>query len=915
MTLLDRLKPALQSTWLPLSLLLLALSTAFIFGGDRGYFYRGFSHNWSSSHHLTVAANLSPEHGFQRFDFQFMDDDGVVRYLPYNRFPIGGHLLMKAAFLPFGGNLSAQIYAGRMLMLLFFAAAAVLAYLSLCRLVSNRWIALTATLLSFSTYHLLHYNDMVETDVMPDFFGVLLTFHGMVVFVQEGRFRQLLVKTCIALLLGWHVLALLLPFVIIGLARDLIRARSAATDSTHSSSSLLIQGRRAVAALLRSRFLLLGIVALAFGLSLLTFNFAMEYIGLGGETPLTELPSFQSMLRRTSVDQGVIQASYPWGAFWEVQFQRIFLMFVPYGLIGSGGIIESNPWQTEWQGRVIRAIEIDAIVVMEYLSKFQGAVLGVVLSGACLIGLMFFRQRMLFATLASFGFFWAVPMNESATGHHFESIYYIGLPLVFFTIVLLLARRLTRREGVIAAAVVAALLLFAVSSFQMSRMGHGAESAQIARAVEQDLIAIHEFVEGEPVTVLNYTQWEFYLLRYYLHQSILRHTIPPLTDHEFIVVGHRNDAATPLTPQNQHLFLYDTVGLLALYRSMYRSVISTEPVARDEFDVYLIDGTLYYLKEECDSEDVREDFSLHVFPEDINDLSDNRRRYRFDNLYFGFDVRGVLFDGKCLASVDLPEYDIAGFRTGQAGANGARGWGIAHVIQGPKLISEYPSIVSTEPAARAEFDLYIDEGKLYYVKESCGIDDEQDGFFLHIVPADLDDLPDTRTEHGFDNLDFGFDVRGVQFDGKCAASVGLPQYGIARITTGQYDEDGRIWAAEIVSVYPSIVSGEPIARSEFDLYLAKGKLYYVKEPCESEDVQDGFFLHIVPADLDDLPDNRKQYGFDNLDFGFDVRGVQFDGKCLASINLPQYDIARITTGQYDGIDRIWEVELGPDALE
>ena len=909
MTLLDRLKPALQSPWLPLALLLIALSTAFIFGGDRRYFYRGFSHNWSSSHHLTVAANLSPEHGFQRFDYQFMDEDGVVRYFPYNRFPIGGHLLMKAAFLPFGGNLSAQIYAGRMLMLLFFAAAAVLAYLSLCRLVSNRWIALTATLLSFSTYHLLHYNDMVETDVMPDFFGVLLTFHGMVVFVQEGRFRQLLVKTCIALLLGWHVLALLLPFVIIGLARDLIRARSAATDSTHSS--LLIQGRRAVAVLLRSRFLLLGIVALAFGLSLLTFNFAMEYIGLGGETPLTELPSFQSMLRRTSVDQGVIQASYPWGAFWEVQFQRIFLMFVPYGLIGRGGIVESNPWPIEFQGRVIRAIDSNSIVVTEYLSKFQGAVLGVVLSGACLIGLMFFRQRILFATLASFGFFWAVPMNEYAMGHHFESIYYIGLPLVFFTIVLLLAMRLLKRDGVIVAAAFAALALFAISSFQMSRMGHGAESAQVARAVEQDLIAIHEFVEGELVTVLNYRQWEFYLLRYYLHQSILRTRILSLTDHEFIVVGHRNDAATPLTPQNQHLFLYDKAGWLALYRSMYRSVISTEPVARDEFDVYLIDGTLYYLKEECESEDVREAFSLHVFPQDINDLSDARRQHRFDNLDFGFDVRGLLFEGRCVASVDLPEYDIAGFRTGQAG----RGWNIAHVIQGPKLISEYPSIVAHEPAARSEFDLYFDEGKLYYVKESCGSDDVQDGFFLHIVPADLDDLPDNRTEHGFDNLDFGFDVRGIVFDGKCVAGIGLPQYDIARITTGQYDGVNRTWAAEIVSEYPSIVSGEPIARSNFDLYLDEGKLYYVKEPCDSEDVEDGFFLHIVPSDLDDLPDDRTEHGFDNLDFGFDVRGIVFNGKCAVSIGLPQYDIARITTGQYDGIDRIWEVELGPDALE
>ncbi len=232
MTLPGRLESALRSAWLPLALLLLALSTVFVFDGDQGYFYRCCHHNWLSSHHITVAVNLSLEHGFQRFTRRVMDEDGAVGYDPYNRFPIGGYAAMKAATLPFGGSLSAQLYAARILMLLFFIGAAVLAYLSLSRLTSNRWIALTATLLAFSSYYLLYFNDMTANEGMPDLFGVMLTFHGMIVFVQEGRFRQLLVKVCIALLLGWHVLALVLPFVIFGLVRDLLRARSAAATST-----------------------------------------------------------------------------------------------------------------------------------------------------------------------------------------------------------------------------------------------------------------------------------------------------------------------------------------------------------------------------------------------------------------------------------------------------------------------------------------------------------------------------------------------------------------------------------------------------------------------------------------------------------------------------------------------------------
>ena len=805
MTLLDRLKPALQSPWLPLALLLIALSTVFVFGGDRGQFYRGLDHNWLSSFHASIVVNLSPEHGFQRFTHRSIDEDGDVRYNPYNRFPIGGYASMKLATLPFGGSPSAQLYAARVLMLLFFAAAAVLAYLSLCRLASNRWIALTATLLSFSSYYLLYYNDMTANEAMPDLFAVMLAFHGMVVFVQEGRFRQLLVKTCIALLFGWHVFALLVPFVIFGLVREILRARSAAASST--PPLVVVSSKLIASTLLRSRYFLLGIVALGLGLSVLTSNFAMEYVALGGETSLTELPSFQSMLLRTGVDSKI---SRPWSPFLKEQFQRVLRMFIPYWLIARVGIIESEPLQFQFQdGIIIPMTDPNFARLAAWLSASPGIVLAVILSAASLIGSMFVRQKMLFATLASFGFFWALPMRNNAAFHGFETIYYIGLPLVFFALILLLARRLTRRDGVIAVAAVGALLLFAFSSFQMSHVGHSAESARTMKAAEQDLLTIRELTEGEIVTVLTLGgsyDWYFnragHAMNYYLNSSIVTYSSLPLAvDHGFVVMRERVDTDALLTPRNQHFFLYDAPSfpsdLLAWYRSTYRSIASTEPLVREDFDVYLADGTVHYVKEPCRHEDPRVRFSLHVFPEDIDDLSEARRQYGFDHLDFRFTERALMFDGKCLASVNLPEYDIVGFRTGRLDIDG-HVWIIAHVIQAPKLFSEYPSIVSTEPAARSEFDLYIDEGKLYYVKESCGIDDVQDGFFLHIAPTDLDDLPGYRKQHGFDNRDFRFDVRGVQFDGKCAASIGLPQYDIARITTGQYDEAGRIWAVEIV---------------------------------------------------------------------------------------------------------------------
>ena len=102
----------------------------------------------------------------------------------------------------------------------------------------------------------------------------------------------------------------------------------------------------------------------------------------------------------------------------------------------------------------------------------------------------------------------------------------------------------------------------------------------------------------------------------------------------------------------------------------------------------------------------------------------------------------------------------------------------------------------------------------------------------------------------------------------------------------------------------------PIASGFFDVYLDGNALVYRREPCDPADAAARFFLHITPADGDDLPKDRRRSGFDNLDFDFDGRGAIFGGKCLASAPLPDYDVARIHTGQYvAGGGRVWVVEF------
>ena len=120
-----------------------------------------------------------------------------------------------------------------------------------------------------------------------------------------------------------------------------------------------------------------------------------------------------------------------------------------------------------------------------------------------------------------------------------------------------------------------------------------------------------------------------------------------------------------------------------------------------------------------------------------------------------------------------------------------------------------------------------------------------------------------------------------------------------------------------LSVYESIVSGgfgEPVLRSTFDIHLEGATLTYLKEPCVAEDVAAGFFLHVVPRNEADLPAVRRrlQSSFDNLDFTFSRKGAIWDGKCLGVVTLPDYEIARIRTGQFirdPGLKELWEAKI------
>ena len=113
----------------------------------------------------------------------------------------------------------------------------------------------------------------------------------------------------------------------------------------------------------------------------------------------------------------------------------------------------------------------------------------------------------------------------------------------------------------------------------------------------------------------------------------------------------------------------------------------------------------------------------------------------------------------------------------------------------------------------------------------------------------------------------------------------------------------------ILRQYDAILLKDPIAQSEFDIYLQDRMLVYVREPCDNLVLMPTFFLHITPVDVRDLRSSRQLSGFDNLDFDFKI-GQRYDpDRCIRSITLPEYPIKSIHTGQYDENGNIWIVQL------
>lgn len=675
---------------LPLILLLIGVSTVFFFSNGRGHFYR---QAYVSSQQLSIVNNFSLATHFIQFEHESLDQFGNLNYSLYGRFPPGGYALIKLATFVFDNNLSTQIYAARILMLIFFAGTLVLAYWSLCRLISSKWVALSATALAFSSGYFLYYNDLIATEFGVDLFGCMLVFHGMIIFVLESRFRQLVVKSCIALLLGWHVLAVLMPFIVLGLFKKMWFIDSVRISNYEGVlKRFLTKIRLGVAAAVTGRYMILGIIVAGFSILVLVSNIGHQYYYLNIENDLKarlfDLPVFESATARLGVSTEAVFKRVEWAPFLKDQFIKIGLMSIPFALPGYS----SAP--TWWKGNDLMGI-----------SELQNLFTGIIVVSVCVVGGFFGRYRLLTMTAVLSGFCWAVPLRYNVAFHHWEALYYVGLPLVIFALLFTLIRKLSN-ELFMGSISVVTVLIFGFSSVQMSSVRDNSRfSADFHQTMIDDFNNIRHFTKNSSVLVpvdpaisevLKFDGAGYGLYHYLSGSTIVfnrlgcnvadvnyEYNVDFVPDEVDFIIQTRRDMPGLLTPNNHMVYLYDQY---VHERAIDEFIKDNEPFyGYAGLNVYLTgDRRLLYIADRCDIFNRLLDFQffLEITPVLISDLPAQRRPYGYDRLDFYYGEHNILDTKRFILALKLPDYDIASIRAGQLTGDGDLVW--ESIVFGPE---------------------------------------------------------------------------------------------------------------------------------------------------------------------------------------------------------------------------------------
>ena len=513
----------LTALGMPVLWLLLLLMIFFLQSGGTGFW--GKHHGWVSSHGLAIMSKADLEHYFVGYALVTEDPSGQLDYQYFDRYPVFfsafGHALMSLT-----DDLPTRVFLMRQWMNLLFLLTMAVCFLLVRRLVGNPYLAFAVTVLSFSSYYLLYYRDMIHFD-QPALLDFMLLLYAILRYKADDERRLLYPVTILAISIGrgYASYAVLGPWAVFE-ALGLLRQPATTI-------------RQKVAAILRHDSTRALMLALVLGAAFLSYNIVIEAVQRG--VPLTETSIVSSALSRLPVGSELgrnpTRDLPDWPQFAALEFDRIVRWVLPFKLDTGVEEISQNA----------RAL-IDQIPL--YSQLLFGLMLTVI---AWFIAHRPRRERLPLLLTAVCGIFWLFFMINLSFEHDYTTMYAVGTGLLFYVG---LFAWLKNRPRLIALLVVASLALFYASNQRLladfgsdiaQRSVYTADFNQIAHAIQgRQRHIFTTYRSGYEIDAGSY-----YALGFYLADDIFT----PYADADYVITSH------PYYATPTHLMPGDTQGL------------------------------------------------------------------------------------------------------------------------------------------------------------------------------------------------------------------------------------------------------------------------------------------------------------------------------------------------------------------
>jgi hypothetical protein len=471
-------------------------------------------HGWVSSHALAIISHATAENGFVGYALAYAEPDGTIRYDYFDRYPVFFSAGMHQA-LAITERLSSKVYIAKQIMNLIYLATLLIAALIVDKLIGSKPAALAAAVLAMSSEYLLFYKDMIHFD-QPALLGFMFLTYTIALCVIDGRRQAPLLGAIVGVSLGrgyasiavlgvWFVLEWALAFV----AGRKCWRRVAREMVAHPATKSLVLG------------VTLAAVLLLYNASIESWRTGVSFFGTSifesAEDRLGLDPAFN--LRNAAVAA--------WPRFLVDQLDRLIRWSLP--LRKPGGWLWGNV-----------AISGVMLVVIAFASaRWDRA-----------------RRVLVVVALAS-PIVWLTGMRYMSAPHDYTSMYYMGVPLLFYASAFSLLK-VTRRPLLAWSVLAIALVLFHVSNQHTQTLHAELEtrSDPVGRLSQftWDMMAIREVLPGDGTVVALSQEFPnapygfgFYLPEYALGSMDLA---------DYIIT--RNPEALPgnLTPENKRLFVF-----------------------------------------------------------------------------------------------------------------------------------------------------------------------------------------------------------------------------------------------------------------------------------------------------------------------------------------------------------------------